>query len=673
MSDIINLLPDSLANQIAAGEVVQRPASVVKELLENSIDAQSSHIQLITKDAGKTLIQVVDNGIGMSETDARMCFERHATSKIQKTEDLFSINTLGFRGEAMASIAAVAQVELKTCQKNADLGTLIRIEGSSIKTQEDTVTAKGSSIAVKNLFFNVPARRNFLKSNSVENRHIVEEFQRVALAHPEIHFSLIQNNQEVFNLSPGKLSHRIISIFGKNYSGKIIRCTEETDMLNIHGYIGKPECAKKTRGEQYFFVNNRFIKHPYLHHAVSEAYEGLLGDDVYPFYILFMDIDAKHIDINVHPTKTEIKFDDERTIYAIMRAAVKQSLGIHNIAPSIDFDQNINFGLSNDKVKKDYDNHNSPFKNIDISSSGLEEKKTSSSPFSGFSTDKSNFSNSKKSSENIDWEKLYDGFEESPEGKEIEQLDFNEVLENAEKSANEFGEYPFTIPSNTDNDDESQHNGSGEGNIIKIESSINSNELPKQNTKDVTFQVMGSYIATQVKSGLILIDQKAAHERILYEKFISAQENPISTQQYLFHETVELTTTDYALMNALQEEIRALGFQFTIKEDNQVVIEGIPADLPQEAEQNLLETFIEQFKNNKSELKLDNKESLARSLAARSALKQGKILSQLEMHTLIDQLFACQNPNYTPNGTATYIKLDAGTIENLFITKTENQ
>lgn len=329
MSDIINLLPDSLANQIAAGEVVQRPASVVKELLENSIDAHSTQIQLIIKDAGKTLIQVIDNGIGMSETDARMCFERHATSKIQKTEDLFNIRTLGFRGEAMASIAAVAQVELKTRQKARELGILIRIEGSTIKTQEDIATPKGTSLAIKNLFFNVPARRNFLKSTTVENRHIIEEFQRVALAHPEIHFSLIQNDIEIFNLSAGKLSHRIVSIFGKNYKGKIAKCTEETDIVNIRGYIGKPESAKKTRGEQYFFVNDRFIKHPYLHHAVSEAYEGLIPDDVYPFYIIFIDIEPRHIDINVHPTKTEIKFDDERTIYAIMKATVKQLSLIH--------------------------------------------------------------------------------------------------------------------------------------------------------------------------------------------------------------------------------------------------------------------------------------------------------------------------------------------------------
>lgn len=654
MSDIINLLPDSLANQIAAGEVVQRPASVVKELLENSIDAHSTQIQLIIKDAGKTLIQVIDNGIGMSETDARMCFERHATSKIKKTEDLFNIRTLGFRGEAMASIAAVAQVELKTRQEARELGILIRIEGSSIKTQEDIATPKGTSLAIKNLFFNVPARRNFLKSTTVENRHIIEEFQRVALAHPEIHFSLVQNDIEIFNLSAGKLSHRIVSIFGKNYKGKIAKCTEETDIVNIRGYIGKPECAKKTRGEQYFFVNNRFIKHPYLHHAVSEAYDGLIPDDVYPFYIIFIDIEPRHIDINVHPTKTEIKFDDERTIYAIMKATVKQSLGIHNIAPSIDFEQSMNFGLSNHKVEKDYDNDNSPFKGLDLSS-----KQT---PLS---------TSSDSDSSSINWDKLYEGFEESPEAKELDQLDFNQILNNISNNN-----------SSTDNET-TDDNDSEEETVIKLESSINTredfldavprNEIPKEHNKEITFQVVNSFIATQIKSGLILIDQQAAHERILYERFISYQENPISTQQYLFPQTIELTTTDYALMNALQNEVRLLGFQFTIQDNNEIVIEGIPTGLPKEAEHNLLETFIEQFKNNKSELKLNTQESLARSLAVRSGTKKGKTLTQMEMRALIDQLFACQNPNYAPNGIPTYIKLDTNTIDNLFTNKIENQ
>lgn len=654
MSDIINLLPDSLANQIAAGEVVQRPASVVKELLENSIDAHSTQIQLIIKDAGKTLIQVIDNGIGMSETDARMCFERHATSKIQKTEDLFNIRTLGFRGEAMASIAAVAQVELKTRQEARELGTLIRIEGSTIKTQEDIATPKGTSLAIKNLFFNVPARRNFLKSTTVENRHIIEEFQRVALAHPEIHFSLVQNDIEIFNLSAGKLSHRIVSIFGKNYKGKIAKCTEETDIVNIRGYIGKPECAKKTRGEQYFFVNNRFIKHPYLHHAVSEAYDGLIADDVFPFYIIFIDIDPKHIDINVHPTKTEIKFDDERTIYAIMRATVKQTLGIHNIAPSIDFDQSMNFGLSNHKVEKDYDNDNSPFKGLDLSS-----KKTPSNT---------------SDSSSINWDKLYEGFEESPEAKELDQLDFNQILNNISNNKSS------SIDNETTDDNDAEEETET---IIKLESSINTredfeeavsrNEIPKEHNKEITFQVANSFIATQIKSGLILIDQQAAHERILYERFISYQENPISTQQYLFPQTIELTTTDYALMNALQNEVRLLGFQFTIQDNNEIVIEGIPTGLPKEAEHNLLETFIEQFKNNKSELKLNTQESLARSLAVRSGTKKGTTLSQIEMRALIDQLFACQNPNYAPNGTPTYIKLDITTISNLFINRKENQ
>ncbi|HXA00515.1 MAG TPA: DNA mismatch repair endonuclease MutL, partial [Cytophagaceae bacterium] len=349
MPDIIRLLPDSLANQIAAGEVVQRPASVVKELLENAVDAEASHIELIVKEAGKTLIQVIDNGKGMSERDARMSFERHATSKLSKTEDLFSIRTFGFRGEALASIAAVSQVEMKSRKDENELGTCLKIEGSEIKVQESVSCEKGTSISVKNLFFNIPARRNFLKSNPVEMKHIIDEFQRVALAYPHITFSFYNNDLEVFNLPGDKLSKRIISMFGTGYKEQLISCQEDTSIIKIHGYIGKPEHSKKTRGEQFFFVNNRYIRHNYLHHAVMNAFDELLSEESFPFYVLFIDIDPKHIDINVHPTKTEIKFDDEKMVYAIIRAAVKKALATHNIIPSIDFDQNINFGAFGNK------------------------------------------------------------------------------------------------------------------------------------------------------------------------------------------------------------------------------------------------------------------------------------------------------------------------------------
>ncbi|MEQ8811903.1 MAG: DNA mismatch repair endonuclease MutL, partial [Imperialibacter sp.] len=343
MSDIIRLLPESLANQIAAGEVVQRPASAVKELLENSVDAGATSIQLIVKEAGKQLIRVIDNGVGMSETDARMSFERHATSKLRTPEDLFRIQTKGFRGEALASIAAVAQVELKTKRKESELGSFICIEGSEIKKQEPCVTPQGSTVSVKNLFFNVPARRNFLKSNPVEMRHIIDEFQRVALAHPGIAFSLHQNDLPVYQLEEGKLSGRIIGLFNKNYREQLVPVDESTDQIKIHGYIGKPEFSKKTRGEQFFFINNRYIKNNYLNHALTSAFEGLLSADTHPFYVLFIDMNPSKIDINVHPTKTEVKFEDERLIYGVVKSAIRQALGAHNIAPSLDFNYDVNF------------------------------------------------------------------------------------------------------------------------------------------------------------------------------------------------------------------------------------------------------------------------------------------------------------------------------------------
>ena len=342
MPDIIQLLPDSIANQIAAGEVVQRPASAVKELMENAIDAGATSVKLIVKEAGKILLQVIDNGIGMSETDARMSLERHATSKIRKAEDLFTIRTMGFRGEALASIAAVSQMEMKTRLATQDLGTLLVVEGSEVKKQEAVACEKGTSISIKNLFYNIPARRNFLKSNPVELRHIIEEFQHLALAHPHVAFMFVQGDEVVYDLAPAKLSQRIISLFGKSYQEQLAACSEETSLLKVTGYVGRPEAARKTRGEQFIFVNQRFIRNNYLGHAVSSAFEGLLPDNGFPFYVLFIEIDPKHIDVNVHPTKTEIKFDDERAVYAVVRSAVKQALGAHNLAPALDFKGDVN-------------------------------------------------------------------------------------------------------------------------------------------------------------------------------------------------------------------------------------------------------------------------------------------------------------------------------------------
>lgn len=617
MSDIIHLLPDSIANQIAAGEVVQRPASVVKELMENSIDAGASKIHLLIKEGGKTLIQVIDDGKGMSESDARLCFERHATSKLRTTEDLFNIRTLGFRGEAMASIAAVAQVELKTKRAEDETGIQIHIEGSKITKQEPVATTDGSCIAVKNLFFNVPARRNFLKSNPVELKHIIEEFQRVALANPQIAFTLTQNDLEIHNLPVGKLSQRIVHIFGKNYQKQLATVEEETELVKIHGYIGRPESAKRTRGDQYFFANNRFIKHHYLHHAVVDAFQGMLQDKMHPFYVIFMEIEPKHIDINVHPTKTEIKFDDERTIYAIMKSAIKKALGTHNLTPSIDFEQDINFGIAT-AGKRDYGNEKPPFE-IPM------PRQSTSTPQQKHNQD--------------NWSKLYNGFD---------QPDRDHVLRSD------------IVPENQPIQE-----------TIKLGSQVNSRQTTDedklQKQTDITFQVQQRFIVTQVKSGMILVDQQAAHERILFEKYLAQQEKKRgASQQFLFPQQVELSMTDYALVQELNEEIKALGFAFDDFGGNTIVINGIPTDTVAGNEKELFEGFLDQFKLNKSQLKLNDRENLARSLAKKSAIKHGKKLNSEEMSSLVDELFGCENPNYAPNGNLTFVILDLDTITSYF-------
>jgi DNA mismatch repair protein MutL len=622
MSDIIRLLPDAIANQIAAGEVVQRPASVVKELLENAIDAQSTNIQVFIKDAGKSLIQIIDNGIGMSETDARMSFERHATSKIQRSEDLFSIRTMGFRGEALASIAAVAQVEMKTCQVEQELGTLLCVEGSQIKMQEPIVHARGTSVSVKNLFFNVPARRNFLKSNPVEMKHIIDEFQRVALAHPDISFSLYQNEQEVYVLNGGKLSQRIVGLFGKNYKEQLAACHEETPHITVEGYIGKPEFAKKTRGEQFFFVNKRFIKSSYLNHAVQNAYEGLIKEDNFPFYVLFIEIDPKHIDINVHPTKTEIKFDDERTIYGIIRAAVRQALGTHNFTPSLDFDYNVNF----DAFSATANPTSKPVTASIAHQKSYEQFKSSSNP-----RQEANLRN---------WERLYPKEQTGAGHEDVDDL--SSVSKPVE---------------------------------LTFESAANSMSTPQTGgfqikVKDENcgvYQLHNTYIVTQVKSGMMLIDQHAAHERILYEKYLhNLDKKQGASQQFLFPLTIELNPGDFSLVMELEEEIKSLGFDFSIFGKNAIVVNGCPADASGMNEQELFEGLIEQFKKNKSELSLSKQENIARAMAQRSAIKRGTKLSAVEMNALIDQLFGCKNPNYAPNGQLTFFILDLEKIANFF-------
>ena len=618
MPDIIHLLPEYLANQIAAGEVVQRPASVVKELLENAVDAQSTQIQLIVKEAGKQLIQVVDNGLGMTETDARMCFERHATSKIKSSEDLFRIRTMGFRGEAMASIAAVAQVELKTKTRASDTGTKLVIEGSEFISQEPVAVPDGTSVCVKNLFFNVPARRNFLKSNPVEMRHILDEFMHLALAHPEIAFSLYQNEIEIFQLPAGKLSQRIVNLFGNNYREQLATCEEITPFLKVKGYIGKPEFAKKSRGEQFFFVNERYIRSSYLNHAVQTAYEGLLPKDSHPFYVLFLEIAPESIDINVHPTKTEIKFEDEKTVYAILRAAVKQSLGVHNIAPSLDFEGDVNFAPLK-PVTQSFDEDTfakaANFENF---------IKANTSPATAVNT------SSAKTTNQQDWSRVFEpmtqhsrDFAREPDDSKLTELDFL--------------------------------NG-----FTKL-----NNQEPSGKK---ALQVHQKYIMVQVKSGIMLVDQQAAQERILYEQYTaSLQKNSGSSQALLFPQAVHLSPKDYDLLQQLAADFNALGFVFSEFGKNTIVLNGIPTDIPARDEKALLEELLEQYKNNQQELTLSKKENLARAMAKRVSSRFTGKLTDLEMNALVDKLFACQMPNYTPSGQKTLVMMELGQLQHFFL------
>ncbi len=600
MPDIIQLLPDSIANQIAAGEVVQRPASAAKELMENAIDAKATSIKLIVKEAGKILLQVIDNGMGMSETDARMSLERHATSKIRKAEDLFTIRTMGFRGEALASIAAVSQLEMKTRLASQDLGTLVVVEGSEVKKQEAVACEVGTSISIKNLFYNIPARRNFLKSNPVELRHIIDEFHHLALAHPQVAFTFIQGDEIVYDLPPAKLTQRIITLFGKSYQEQLAACQEETTLVKVTGYIGRPEAARKTRGEQFIFVNQRFIKNNYLGHAVSSAFEGLLQDNSFPFYVLFIEIDPKHIDVNVHPTKTEIKFDDERAVYAVVRSAVKQALGAHNLSPALDFIGDVNMV---NKLN---------------SSQSLTKEQYFNEQF-GNSLQRSNLSN---------WEKLFEG--ETPTSR---------LFSNPQPEPKV---------------------------LMRFESSINKEgQIPVTEEKTV-FQLHQKYILREVKNGLMIIDQQSAHERVLFEKYmLQLKGSPGSSQQSLFPQAISLSASDFALVMEMELEIMTLGFRFEVFGKNTVLVSGIPTETTGN-EKELFEGLLEQFKLNQSELSIPLRENLAQSLAKRTTIKTGQKLLKEEMEAVVQGLFACRNPNFSPEGKPTFFIFDSAKIENYF-------
>ncbi|MBP6385436.1 MAG: DNA mismatch repair endonuclease MutL [Pseudarcicella sp.] len=628
MLDVIKLLPDAIANQIAAGEVVQRPASVVKELLENAIDAKATNIQLIIKEAGKTLIQSIDNGIGMSETDARMCFERHATSKIRNSEDLFKIKTMGFRGEAMASIAAVAQVEMRTRRQDDELGVLLKIEASDFKQHEPTSTPVGTNIQVKNLFFNVPARRNFLKSNPVEMKHILDEFERVALANPNIGFSFYHNNEEVYNLPAETLPKRIVDLFGKNYKEQLANCHEETSFLSVKGFIGKPEFAKKTRGEQFFFVNNRFIKSSYLNHAVTAAFQGLISDGAFPFYVLFLEIDPIHVDVNVHPTKTEIKFDDEKTVYAIVHSAVKKAMSMHNLLPRLDFDSDINF---NNRL--DLSTFSPPNKS---ESQTLGSSIRSNHPASSAKTNLSN------------WNKLYDGLSSSINN--FENTNNQEISQQAIEYVEDIENVNFTKTTNTPNNSFSK--------IDKTENSVETN----------TFQLHQRYIVAQVKSGMLIIDQKVAYERIVFEKyFLNLEKRNGVSQQLLFPKTIQLSPANATLLLEMIEEIKNLGFGITPSGGGNFVLNGLPVDLASHDEKSIIEDLLEQYTYNETNLQLDRFQNLARTLAKRYASKYDKhTLNQLEMNALVEQLFSTSNPSYSPSGEPTMKILSLEEITGIF-------
>ncbi len=604
MPDIIQLLPDNIANQIAAGEVIQRPASAVKELLENAVDAGADEIKLIVNDAGKSLIQVIDNGKGMSETDARMAFERHATSKIKVIEDLFRIKTMGFRGEALASIAAVAQVELKTKRQEDETGVYIEIENSIVTRQEPVAVPTGTSIAMKNLFFNVPARRNFLKSNAAELRHIVDEFIRVAMSFPSIFFSFTSNGQEVFHLEKGTMKQRLVQVLGNNYNAKLVPVQEQTDYMNIFGFVGKPETAKKTRGDQYFFVNNRFIKSAYLNHAVMNAFDEMIAKDSFPMYTLFIDLDPSVVDINVHPTKQEIKFEDEKIIYAFVQSAVKHSLAQFSITPTLDFELDATI-QSLDAVSK-------PF---------TDEKKSTAAASSLYKTftqkNQSHFIESK--SELKHWKDFYEG----------DQQQANNYKSQAEP-------------------------------ISYLASSF------KPQT-DNLFQLHNSFIVAQTNKGYILVHQQNAHERILYERFnIAIDGKPIATQQSLFPAVMELAAADAVLLAELLPDLHHLGYSLEPFGNNSFVIQGTPADVEQGNEKTAIERMLEQFKHFSNDLKFSKREKLLRSLALQQSVKAGKALTQKEMKQLMEELFDCSVPNTTANGKPTYLEFKKDEMDKLF-------
>jgi DNA mismatch repair protein MutL len=618
VENLIQLLPEHIANQIAAGEVIQRPASAVKELLENAADAGATRIQLVVTDAGKSLIQVIDNGRGMSETDARMAFERHATSKIRQIDDLFRINTMGFRGEALASIAAVAQVELKTRRADDELGTHLEMEYSKVVFQEPCSCPAGTQISMKNLFFSVPARRNFLKNNAVEMRHIIDEFMRVALAFPGIAFSLQSNGQEVFHLEPGNTRQRIVQLLGNTYQSKLVSVTEDTDYMNVRGYVGKPETARKTRGDQYFFVNNRFIKSAYLNHAVNTAFENLLPKDSYPTYILYIDVDPSQVDINVHPTKQEIKFEDEKIIYAFVQAAVKHALAQFSVAPSLDF------SLNPDIQQLDA---------IQRPATQEEQQMTGQSPlFQAFSKkNQAHFIEKSGESSLGHWKEFYRPAAEVPVTQSTAK-DNTAALWEKEKQ---------------------QEQPVAKGVQIIYDTPM--------------VQLHHTYIIATTVDGFLILHQQLAHERILYEKYSQAAHGrQMATQKSLFPVVLSPGEADAALLMELLPDLAQIGYQIERNDQQEFVIQGIPADVLAGNEKNAIELLLEQFKHFSSEVQFSKREKLIRCMARQQAIKAGRALAPKEMTQLTEELFACGSPNVSPSGAATYLSFSGDYLTRMF-------
>lgn len=618
MKQLIQLLPDHIANQIAAGEVVQRPASVVKELLENSVDAGASRIELHIKDAGKALIQVIDNGCGMSAMDARMSFERHATSKIRNSEDLFNIRTMGFRGEAMASIAAVAQVQVKTRLHDAELGTEIVIEGSDTKKVEPCMCQMGTSTLVKNLFFNVPARRNFLKSNPVETRHIINEFVRVALAQPEIAMRFDNNGTVVYDLPAAGLEDRLVQLIGKEYDGQLIPVGETTTYVGIQGFVAQPEMCRSKRGEQYFFVNRRFIKSTYLHHAVSSAFDRLIPDGAHPFYCIFFDIAPEHVDINIHPTKTEIKFDDERTVYQLLHSVVRKGIGEHHQMPKIqEEDDEIGLlkliaqtPLPSAEKTENYLNHSSVPKTAGNNLSGKTSQSTS----------------------NKSWNDVYPGgYSQNQSNKK------REAIPN------------FLFP--------------------ELPTPIEKPAAEKTKPSGILAQLGNRYILTQTKDGLIVIDQCFAHQRILYEKMRKASSNtPLASQQLLFPRTLSFSPIDFSFMREIEEDVRQMGFDLQEFGPNTYILQGVPAELKgSKAEKFFEEIITEVRESGGTDVQGRIHDRLAKSIAQKSAIAPGKQMDIQEMKTLADQLFACEQPGHNPAGKPTFYSLSIKDLEQFFL------